>query len=191
MSALSIERISVEDYFEIERTSQERYEYVHGEIFAMAGASDKHNIISANTFSSLHAQVRKRPCFAYNNDMRVRFSPTHYSYPDIAVVCGEKQIDVYPLDTLLNPTVIIEVLSSSTETSDKTNKARDFRALASIQEYLFIAQDEIYIEHYARHDTHKWLLREITELSATIELKSIACTLLVDDIYEKIEFLQS
>ena len=187
MSAQPKLYISVADYLAGERSSDTKHEYYAGEVFAFAGGSEQHNLIIGNVLASLHAQLRKRDCTVYPSDMRVKVSRTGlYTYPDVVVVCGTAQFEDEERDTLLNPTVIIEVLSPSTEKYDRGKKFQNYRTLNSLAEYLLVAQDAYRIEHYIRQPNQQWLLSEATSLDATIELPSINCTLSLADVYEKV-----
>jgi Uma2 family endonuclease len=120
--------------------------------------------------------------------MRVKVSPTGlYTYPDIVAVCGERNFDDEQKDTLLNPTVIIEVLSSSTANYDRGEKFEHYRTLASLKEYILIAQSKYHIDHYVRQTNHQWVLSETSDLQETIELPSIQCTLALSDVYDKVK----
>jgi Uma2 family endonuclease len=176
-------------YLEFERASDEKHEFIDGEIFLMAGASANHNVILANTLASLHAQLRQQPCVVYPSDMRIKISQSGmYTYPDISVVCGSPVFDDSERDSLLNPTVIVEVLSPTTESYDRGKKFQHYRTLESLQAYMLIAQDSIRIERYLRQPNDQWLLSDVTDLEAALELPSISCTLLLRDVYEKIAF---
>jgi Uma2 family endonuclease len=190
MSAQLKIRLTPEEYLAIERKAEYKSEYYAGEMFAMAGASEPHNLIAGNTFATLHAQLRKRPCKVYPSDMRVKVSPTGlYTYPDVTVVCGKAQFDDEEKDTLLNPTVIIEVLSPSTEGYDRGRKFEHYRKLESLQEYVLIAQDTYHVEHYTRQPDNQWLLSEIEGLQGTLHLPSINCDLPLADLYDKVEIV--
>lgn len=191
MSALSKKRYAVDEYFELERTHVERYEYFRGEVFAMAGASKPHNIITTNLTGLLHPQLRQRSCLMFASDMRVRISPQYYTYPDVVIVYGHDEIDPEPLDTLLNPTVIIEVLSPSTEDYDKEGKGTAFRGIASLQEYILIAQAEIQVQHYIKQAEGFWHLIETTDPLQQLSLRSIDCVLQIGELYEKVVFKRS
>ena len=189
MSALPERIWTTEDYLAYERDSQQRHEYLSGKIYAMAGASANHNLIVGNAIASLHAQLRKRPCTVYPSDMRLKVSQTGlYTYPDISVVRGEPQFEDDQNDTLLNPVVIIEVLSPSTETYDRGKKFQHYRTLESLREYLLIAQDTYDVEHYVRQENDQWLLSDINRGDASLILVSIQCTLTLADLYEKVAF---
>jgi Uma2 family endonuclease len=190
MSAQLKPRLTPEEYLAIERQAEYKSEYYRGEMFAMSGASKEHNLIAGNVFAALHAQLRKRPCQAYTSDMRVKVSPTGlYTYPDVIVVCGEAQFEDKQVDTLLNPTVIVEVLSPSTEAHDRGWKFEQYRKLASLQEYILIAQDKYHVEHYVRQADDQWVFSETERLSDTIHLPAINCDLAVADVYEKVEIV--
>jgi Uma2 family endonuclease len=180
--------ISPEEYLRMERASQEKHEYFKGEVFAMTGASENHNIVVGSSYSALYMQLRKRPCQIYPSDMRVRIPTTGlYTYPDISVVCGTPEFEDDGLDTLLNPTVIIEVLSPSTEQYDRGKKFQHYRTIVSLQEYILIAQDSIRIEHFARQG-EQWILTDAKMIDSVITLPSIECTLALSDVYEKVNF---
>ena len=175
-------------YLAFERSSEEKHEFLNGEIFAMAGAKENHNLIVANIIASLHSQVRNRPCRVYPSDMRVKSTHTgSYTYPDIVVVCDTPQFEDDERDTLLNPTVIIEVLSPSTESYDRGKKFRLYRTIEALQEYILITQDSVLIEQYVRQSKN-WLLTYADSLDAVMKLPSIDCTLILSDVYEKVTF---
>lgn len=188
MSALRKERWTVQEYLAFERESEEKHEYFDGEVFLMAGAKRNHNLVTANTLASLHSQLRQSPCQVYLGDMRVRISPTKYVYPDITIVCEPPQFEDRELDILLNPLIVIEVLSPSTEKFDRGAKAQAYRALPSLQAYLLIAQDSPQIELYMRQVDGNWLLSEASDLAAAIALPTIQCSLALADVYEKVSF---
>ena len=177
-----------EEYLALERQAEYKSEYFDGEIFSMSGASPNHNQITANVLAEIHAQFKKRPSRVYVNDMRVKVSPTGlYTYPDIVALCDKSRFDDTQKDTLLNPTVLIEVLSDSTANYDRGIKFKHYRTLDSLKEYLLVAQDEYHIEHYVRQANNQWLLSETSDLQDVIELHSINCRLALTDIYNKVE----
>lgn len=189
MSAQPQQRyISEQEYLELERTSEEKHEYYAGEIFLMSGGTQGHSLIACNIIATLHPQLRRRPCRVYNSDMRVKVEQNGlYVYPDITVVCGEPRFDSGRNDTLLNPTIIIEVFSPSTERHDRGRKFQSYRTLDSLQEYVLVAQDEHRIERFTRHNAHFWVLDEASGLDATMQLTAIECELALADVYEKVE----
>ena len=189
MSTAPRETWSAQDYLAFERTSAEKHEYLDGEIYQMTGASARHNLIVGNIYASLHSQLRQRPCVVYPSDLRVKISQTElYTYPDISVACNTPQFEDTRQDTLLNPTVIVEVLSPSTENDDPGKKFQHYRTLDSLQEYLLASQDSPRLEHFLRQDNGQWLFSDVTEVDAQLELPSIGCSLLLRDVYEKVSF---
>lgn len=191
MAALPKKQWTVEDYLAFERSSEDRHEYLNGEIYLMTGASRNHNLIVLNTAASLHSQLRDRPCEIYASDMRVRTGQRGYVYPDVVVVRGEPQLEDGELDTLLNPTVIIEVLSSSTEQYDRGQKFHQYRALPSVQEYVLIAQELARIEVYRRQEQGQWLYTATTTPDDLIELTSIDAKLSLTDVYARVTFTET
>jgi len=179
--------LTAQDYLAWERLQETRHEFFDGEVFAMTGASRRHNLLCGNAFSALHAQLRGTPCEVYNNDMRLKVSETGmYTYPDIVVACAEPQFEDAEVDTLLNPVLIIEVLSDSTEQYDRGAKFRHYRTLPSLQDYLLVAQTECRVEHYAREGGGRWLLTEYEGLDDRIDLTSVGCRLHLREMYERV-----
>ena len=190
MSAQLKIRLTPEEYLAVERKAEYKSEYYAGEVFAMSGVSEAHNLIAGNVSAALHAQLRKRPCKVYPSDMRVKVSPTGlYTYLDVTVVCGEAQFEDDQKDTLLNPTVLVEVLSPSTEDYDRGRKFEHYRKLEPLKEYMLIAQDKYHIEHYVRQPDNQWLLSETDSLPDTIHLPSINCDLMLADVYDKVDMV--
>lgn len=191
MSALrrASQLMSEAEYLEFERASQSKHEFLGGDVFDMTGASRAHNLISGNVFASLHRQLRGKSCEIYHADMRLKISATGlYTYPDISVVCSEAQFSDEYLDTLLNPTLIVEVLSPSTERYDRGKKFQQYRELPSLQEYVLIAQDSPRIERYLRQPEGLWQLADASGPDATLELTSIECKLSLAEVYEQVTF---
>lgn len=183
----TIHYLTPQEYLAIERRAEYKSEYFDGEMFAMAGVNPAHNEITLNVASEIHFQLKKRPCHVYTNDMRVKISATGiYTYPDILAFCGPPRFDDNQKDTLLNPTVIIEVLSDSTEAYDRGKKFQHYRTLESLQEYVLIAQHECRVEQYIRQPGNQWTLKETHDLSEVIQLSSIQCQLALADIYDKV-----
>ncbi|MBA3631643.1 MAG: Uma2 family endonuclease [Acidobacteria bacterium] len=188
MSALPKPIYNADEYLALEESAEYRSQFYNGEIFAMAGTSRKHNVIAMNVASSLHFQLRNRPCEIYQNDMRVKVGENFYTYPDIVVVCGEPQIERKHGENLLNPIVLIEVLSPSTERFDRGEKARLYRLMPSLKEYILISQDKPYIEHFVRQENGGWLLTESAEITEVLQIPTISCELNLSDIYARIDF---
>ena len=182
--------INPEEYLTRERAAEERSEYVNGQIFAMSGASRHHEALIMNLAGEIQPQLKRRGCQAYGSNLRVWIpAKKSFRYPDVSIVCGEPALlpDNH-FDTLLNPTIIIEVLSPSTEATDRGTKAEEYRSLPSLQEYLFVAQDRYHVEHYVRQGAQQWLMTEYNELNATITLASVECQLALAEIYYQLVF---
>ncbi|MFH1114296.1 MAG: Uma2 family endonuclease [Pseudomonadota bacterium] len=182
---------TAEEYLALERKAEYKSEYVNGMIIAMAGASRSHSLIVFNLAGVLRTQLVGRQCEAYVSDMRVRVAATGlYTYPDLVAVCSEVLLDDEHADTLLNPTVIVEVLSPSTEAYDRGEKFAHYRRLESLQEYVLVSQDKIRIESFVRKGA-QWLLSEAGALDETVRLESIGCDLVLRDVYDKVGFADS
>jgi Uma2 family endonuclease len=178
-----------EEYLATERESPTKNEYHSGEIFAMTGASREHIVIVSNLTILLGNQLESRDCDIYPNDMRVRTPETNtYTYPDLTVVCGQPEFEDDCFDTLLNPTLIVEVLSPSTETRDRTHKFAGYRKITSLQEYLLIAQNECRVTLFTTQKAGPWLFQEATGLGDTLHLTSIDCDLPLDKAYRRVSF---
>lgn len=188
MSPGSRTRLTPEEYLALERAAEFKSEFFDGQIYAMTGASRVHCLITGNIAAALHTRLRGRACEAYISLMRVKVSPTGlYTYPDVTVVCGEARFEDDQVDTLLNPTVIIEVLSESTEKYDRGQKFAHYRRLESLQEYLLIAQSQVRVERYARQG-EQWLLSEVSDRDGEVNLEAIGCRLALREIYDRVEF---
>jgi Uma2 family endonuclease len=180
--------LTPEQYLEIERKAEFKSEYYKGEMFLMAGASFRHSKIIHNLHVSLNS-VEACGCDVTSNDLRVRISETGlYTYPDMVIVCGKPEFADREMDTLLNPSVIIEVLSDSTESYDRGKKAWHYHRLPSLKDYLLVSQDEVSVEHQACQGDGSWLLREIRGLDAVIDIPAIGCALPLAGVYREIEF---
>ncbi len=181
--------VSIADYLTAERTVEQKSEYMDGIITMMAGASREHNLISANVVRELGNQLRNRPCEIYPSDMRVHDPITRsFLYPDVVVVCNEPIFLDQTVDTLLNPIVVVEVLSATTEKIDRGKKAWAYRQIATLQEYILISQELPYIECYTRQRDGGWLLKDSQGLEAVLNLASIGCELPLSEIYLKVKF---
>ena len=190
MAVAVAELISPQEYLELERASSIKHEYIAGRMVEMVGATKNHNRIVNNLIFILMGQLRQRAGIVYATDMRVRIPKTNlYTYPDIAVVLGDDIFEDDRQDVLLNPTAIIEVLSPSTENYDRGDKFHSYRTIATLQEYLMIAQDTHRVEHYVRQPDDQWLFSEATELAASIHLPSIDCELPLTDVYDKVHIV--
>lgn len=187
MSALLKQPVlTAEDYLKMERSALSKNEFHDGRIYAMTGASREHNLVSGNIYRELSQQLKKRRCEAYVNDMRVKAAEAHsYHYPDIAVVCGKPEFEDTHVDTLLNPTLLVEVLSPSTEAYDRGGKFAHYRKIPSLREYLLVMQDQPAIERYVRQG-EVWVLSEALGLDAALSLESIDCVLSLREVYDKV-----
>jgi len=178
MSVQSKPYVTPKEYLERERATEEKHEYFQGEVFAMVGASFAHVTVASNVVISLGSQLRGKPCQVFSADLRVNVSRTGlYTYPDVGVVCGEPEFGDEHRDTLLNPKILIEVLSSSTEAYDRGKKFAHYRTIESLAEYLLVAQDQPRIEQFIRQASGDWLLHEASSLDERIRLPSIECEL--------------
>ena len=154
MTAQPQRYITEQEYIDFERANTMKHEYYDGHVYAMTGASRIHNLIAGNTLASLHGQLRQKPCQIFPSDMRIKVQQTGlYTYPDLVIICDEPQFTDDALDTLLNPLVLIEILSPSTERYDRGMKSQHYRTIETLQSYILIAQDHYHIEHYSRQDT--------------------------------------
>ncbi len=189
MSTQPIPTLSPADYLATERAAEYKSEYYRGEMFAMAGASREHNLIVGNLARELGNRLRNGPCEVYSSDMRVKVDATGlYTYPDVVVACDGPEFEDEQVDTLLNPTLLIEVLSESTEKYDRGKKSGHYRQLASLKEYLLVSQDEPHVEHYARQGDGHWLLTDATGIDATIRLPVLKTELILSEIYARLTF---
>ena len=181
--------ITAADYLAMERQAETKSEYLNGHIYAMSGASRNHNRITINLGAMLHARLRGKPCEPFVNDLRVKVSRTGlYTYPDVVVVCGEPQLEDQHFDTLLNPRVIIEVWSESTEKYDRGDKFAHYRALESVTDYLLVAQHQPCIEHFHRQADGSWRYSAVQGLEAEIDIATIGGGLRLEEVYERVVF---
>ena len=185
--------LTPEEYIALERKAipdadTVRSEYVKGEIIAMSGASRSHNLITINISTALHSRLRGSECETYANEMRVSSPLTSsYFYPDVVVVCEEPRFEDDVFDTLLNPILLVEVLSPSTEAFDRGEKFAHYRHLASLQEYILVAQDQMRVEHYRRQEK-QWILTDFQKREEILSLFSTQCELPLQEIYDRVTF---
>lgn len=178
-------RLTIPDYLAFERHSETKHDYLDGEIFAMAGASREHNRITQNIATSLDTQLDERDCEVFANDMRVRTPRDLFTYPDIIAICGPATFKDNEIDTLVNPTLIVEVLSSSTEAYDRITKLSHYRTIPSLREVILVSQDRVHIEHFLWQMDSEWI-RETDDLDGRIALPSIGCELKIRRIYRRV-----
>ena len=178
-----------EQYLEMERDSETKHEYVRGHIYGMAGGSRFHDSIGVNVVSELRFQLKGHPCEAHGTDLKVYSPTTHQcSYPDVSVVCGEPRFHDKIKDTLLNPVVMVEVLSPSTSKFDQGDKFHNYCGIESFREYVLIWQDRPRVEHRLRQADDTWLLTILTDLSETLHLISMDCAIPLAEIYDRVTF---
>ena len=181
--------VTVEEYLELERAAECKSEYFAGEIFAMAGGTPEHSWISANTIRELGNALEGRPCVAFDGNLRVEIPDTGlYTYPDISVVCGPMDRSPRGNDMVTNPTVIVEVLSDSTEAYDRGGKFAHYRTLVSFREYVLISQKEPLVEVFFRLPDGKWQLTPVSGGDSVVQLQSVGIALRLAKIYAGIEF---
>lgn len=187
---------SVEDYLTAERAAEERHEYLDGDVYLMAGESLAHGFICTNLVRELSTRLRGTSCGVLSKDMKVRTGTLPlprrmmkglFSYPDALIVCGEPQFHDEYRDILLNPTLIIEVLSDSTETYDRTRKFMRYQQLESLAEYVLVSQNLPLIEVYARRE-NGWFYTASGDPTASVRLASVDCSLALSEVYDRITF---
>ena len=180
--------LSFEEWLESERAAAEgRSEYVNGEVFAMTGASAEHNTIVMNIGGELRAQLKGRPCQVYANDMKVLIrSANAGKYPDLVAFCGEPELLDGRRDVLLNPSLLVEVLSDSTEAYDRGDKFALYRQIPSLREYLLVSQGRVLVELFTRGEDGRWVLADYRSLNDRVPLPSLDCTLDLAEIYDKV-----
>lgn len=188
MSQPARQWVSVQEYLAFEQDALNKHEYFDGEIFAMAGARPAHNVIAGNVLGELRTQLEDGPCLVYNSDQRVMIADTGlYTYPDVMVVCDEPQFDETDEIALVNPIVIVEVLSDSTEAYDRGDKFAHYRRLPSLREYLLVSSDRERIERFSRNDgTREWALAESSDPHGMLEVPAIGCVLALPRVYLKV-----
>src|SRR5437868_9745242 len=187
MSTLPSYYLSPDEYLAIERKAEFKSEYVDGVMYAMAGGSERHNLIAGNTLTALNNQLREAPCRVYPSDLKIRIPNSRkFFYPDDSVVCGETQFADEERDVILNPILIVEVLSESTAAFDRGKKFQSYQQIESLQEYLLVAQDEFIVEHYLRQEQNHWLYTKVLGLEETLALPTLKCQLALSDIYSKV-----
>jgi Uma2 family endonuclease len=179
--------LTPEEYLAMEREAEFKSEYFQGKIFAMAGALQPHNLIAANVIRVLGNQFLQRDCKVYPSDMRVKIRKIgKYTYPDVTVTCGKEVFEDDHRDTLLNPVVIFEILSHSTEARDRGEKFQHYQFIESLVEYILIAQNTVHVEQYVRQNDRTWLYSRYQNFEDIVKLESIGCELALKDVYLKV-----
>jgi Uma2 family endonuclease len=181
--------ITPQEYLALEREAETKSEFYAGEVFALAGASPRHNLIAGNVLAAIHTQLKNRDCKVFPSDLRVKVPGIpYYTYPDVTVVCGELKLEDEHQDNLVNPVAIFEVLSTSTERRDRGSKFESYRRIESLREYILIAQDTHRVEQYSKQPDETWVFSETTDADGTLKLASIGCELGLNDIYAQVDF---
>ncbi len=189
MSALPKKKLTVVEYLTIERKAQFKSEFFNGEMFAMAGATRKHNFIKENLIIELGGRLKGGPCRTVSSDQRVKVDRTGlFTYPDIVILCGPGEYDPADEETLVNPVAIIEVLSPSTEKYDRGAKFRNYQQIPSLTEYVLVAQDEAVCERFVRLPDGSWALVSFVGLAATLALTSVPVQIALADVYAGVTF---
>ena len=189
MSAFAQMHYTPEQYLEMDRKADHRSEYVNGEILAMAGASRVRNRITLNVGAALTALLRGSSCEPFTSDLRVKSPATgSFLFPDVVVGCAPLEFEDNSLDILLNPTVIMEVLSPTTAADDRSWKFAHYRRLQTLTDYVMLSQFQPFLEHYTRQENGHWVLTEVAGLDAMLRLPSIGCDLPLSAVYERVEF---
>jgi Uma2 family endonuclease len=188
MASNPITKVSAEEYLAMDRAAEFRSEFLDGEIIAMSGGSMRHSELGANLIGEVRAALKNTQCRTFTSDFRVRVSSRMYAYPDVTIVCGKPMLADEREDILLNPTVIFEVLSPSTEHYDRGVKLRRYREIPSLMDYILVAQDQIRIEQYTRGDVNTWTLHDYQLPGDVLTIASIGVSLPLATIYERIEF---
>ena len=187
-----IRKLTPAEYLDIERAATYRSEYFDGEMFAMAGGSPRHSLIKVNICGEIRARLKRSPCTAYGSDLRILVSATGlYTYPDASVICGPLEFEDQRRDTVLNPTLLVEVLSDSTEAYDRGKKFSHYRQIASLREYLLVPQEEAKIERFLRNDDGTWTLTGASGLDSTLPLPALGIEIALREVYDKVDFSAS
>lgn len=178
-------RMTAEEYLAFERASEERHEFVDGEIFAMSGGTWEHNLIAANVVGELRQILLEHPCHVQGADMKIKTALDKFHYADAFVLCGEPVFEDDTRDVVLNPKAIFEVLSDSTERYDRGDKFASYRTLASLDDYVLVSQKSVLVEHFHRLQDGDWLYRALGP-GETLSLASLGCEIPVDRLYLKV-----
>lgn len=188
MSAV-LRGFSIAQYLEHESRTGEKHEFFRGEIFAMVGGTPRHALIAANFFRESSQLLKDRPCVAFTGDLRIKVTSAGlYTYPDASITCGDLQMDSDVADTVLNPTVLVEVLSDSTERYDRGQKSTYYRSIPSLQALVLISQDRSHVECLTRHASGGWLFTETEDLSESLVLEPISISISLSELYRNVQF---
>ncbi|MEO8028971.1 MAG: Uma2 family endonuclease [Bryobacteraceae bacterium] len=188
LASKPLRRFTPQEYLLVERAAEIKSEYLDGQMYGMAGASPEHNIITANLIAELRAPLRRAGCRTFASDQRIAIAPEgSYYYPDVSAVCGEAKFLDKHRDTLLNPALIVEVLSKSAAKYDREIKLAEYQGISSVREILLVSQDRLRVEHYSRSGKH-WIARTHSRPDAILDIPSLHCSLALSEIYDGVTF---
>src|SRR5579871_6004871 len=188
MASHPVAKLTEQEYLALDRAAEFKSEFLDGEILAMSGGSMRHSDLQSNIHGELFGALRNGACHVHGSDFRVRVSSRMYTYPDVSVVCGKRLLADDRQDILLNPAVIFEVLSSSTESYDRGMKLQLYRTITSLQDYILVSQNEVRVAQYTRQENNLWILRDYTTLEEDLTIPSIGVSLPMRAIYNRVEF---
>ena len=189
MSAQPLPYHTLEQYVKLEDEATYKSEFISGRIYAMSGGTPKHSAIGSNIGREMGNLLKREPCQVYNSDLRVGIMPLDVeTYPDVTIVCGEPHLNPFDKNSIINPAVIFEVLSPSTERYDRGEKWAYYRRLDSLQEYVLVSQDKPQVEQYVRQESGLWTYAAVEGLETTSVLSVLGITLALSEIYDKITF---
>ena len=181
--------ISPEQYLEMERASETKHEYYKGEVFAMSGASLPHNFVSHNVYGSLIIFLKGKNCKPFGSDLRIHIPENSlYTYPDISIICGKPETTDSFRDSIINPSVIIEILSKSTKDYDRGTKFTLYRSIKTLKEYILIDSTSVSVEIFTKQEDNSWNLTEFKQLSDSFRITTINLALHLKDVYEDVSF---
>ena len=188
MSFANSQHITDSDYLSTERNALDKHEFYRGEVYAISGATIKHNIIFSNVFGILSAKLYGSDCKPFGSDLRIHIPKNSlYTYPDISIVCGKIETTDSNFDTITNPAVIIEILSASTRDYDKGSKFTLYKDIISLNEYILIDSENISVEKYSRNNDGSWILTEYKTISQLFTIDTVNTTILLEDVYHSID----
>jgi Uma2 family endonuclease len=178
------------EYLEFERAAEFKHEFFDGAVFAMAGGTPEHSLIATNLAAEFRNRLKAHPCVPYDADLRIKVEATGlFTYPDLSVICGPLQFATGTKDTVVNPTVLVEVLSDSTEAYDRGKKFENYRQISTLRDYLLVSQTAPRIEQFMRQPDGRWLFHEAAGLEATLDIPSLRIVLSLAEIFARVEFL--
>ncbi len=189
MSQIAKNHFTEEEYLRLEEHSVEKHEYYRGEIFLMAGGSERHNLIASNILGELWSNLRGKNCRVYNSDMRIKVAPDGLqTYPDVSLVCGEPQFSAGRQDTITNPVLVAEVFSPSTEKYDRSQKFELYRTIAGFEHFLIVDQARVYVEYHHKIGPNKWEMETFEDIKKTFKLEALEIEISLFNLYDKVVF---